>query len=314
MAASACAVTPGPGEPAPDPVAEYLAETGYEPTVSDISPREHLLCTADGERAPDCDGRGQVRWSLPLEGEYRLIEWLTFYHPDTGAAHYDNASTFQAVEAGDGGVFYAENALLRMVDADTGELRWTTDLRRNPEADFLHSGLRSLHADTDRIVLRFADGLVEVDAAEGAVSGVVALPECAGDLTAVDGSRVVLEHCHDREGSYMALDLATGRTLWEFRQGDEADLSGGRLNTPSRVFTTEVDEGPASAVEVNPGWYGPAGLGTVALTRIGDTPQERGHTTVALACAPDGLGTLEPEPHAPGVRCAEPRLYAVNTG
>ncbi|MDE3722121.1 PQQ-binding-like beta-propeller repeat protein [Nocardiopsis sp. N85] len=312
LAVSACTVTPGPGEPAPDPAADHLREAGYTPTASAISPDEHLLCTAGAERSPDCEGTGQVRWSLPLEGEYRLTGNLLMHHIDTGAQYHDNFTTFHAVEAGRRGVLYAENALLRMIDADTGRVRWTTDLRQDPDVDFLHSGLRSLHADTDRIVLRYGDGFVQVDAEDGAVSGIAPMPPCTGALAAIDGDQVVLEHCHDHEGSYLALDLATGRTLWEFREGDEADLSGGRLHTPSRVFATEVDEGPTSAVEAGSGWHGPAGLGTIALTGVGVTIEGRGDMAVALACAPDGVPSLEAEPHAPGVRCAEPRLYAVN--
>ncbi|MFE3455947.1 PQQ-binding-like beta-propeller repeat protein [Nocardiopsis aegyptia] len=286
----------------------YLQEAGYEPLASDISPREHLLCLPAGERAPDCEDQGRVRWSLPLEGEYRLTGRLFLYHPDTGALDGDSYSysVFDAVDAGEGSVLYAENALLRMVDAETGELLWTSDLRENPDLDFLHSGLESLHADDERIVLRFTDGLVEVDAANGSVSGSAPQPKCSDALVAINGSEVILEHCGTYEGSYMALDLSTGEVLWEFRDGGERGMAGDQLRTHAWAVVSDVEGGPATAVETQSYLLGPAGLGTIGLTRIGDT-------AVAVACAPDGLGPLRTEPHAPGVACQEPRLYAVNT-
>ncbi|QKW32504.1 PQQ-binding-like beta-propeller repeat protein (plasmid) [Nocardiopsis flavescens] len=310
----ACTVAPGPAEPAPDPAADHLRGAGYTPTASAISPDEHLLCTPGAERSPDCEDTGQVRWSLPLEGEYRLVRTLLMYHVDTGAQYYDNFTTFQAVEAGRRGVFYAENSLLHMIDADTGRVRWTTDLREHPDVGFLHSGLRSLHADTDRVVLRYGAGFVQVDAADGAVSGIVPRPPCTGDLVAIDGDLLVLEHCPDFEGTYQALELSTGRALWEHRPGDPEEMAGDLLRRDSSVFTDAVDGGPATAVEASSSRLGPAGLGTIALTRIGVTPDHRGDMAVAVACAPDGVESLEAEPHAPGVRCTRPRLYAVNLG
>ncbi|WP_170293738.1 MULTISPECIES: outer membrane protein assembly factor BamB family protein [Nocardiopsis] len=309
LTASACTVAPSPREPAPDTTVVHLQEAGYEPTASDISPREHLLCTPGGERAPDCADQGQVRWSLPLEGEYRLTGNLALHHLDTGALLRDaySYSAFKAVDAGEGGVFYAENSLLRMVDADTGELLWTTDLRENPGLDFLHSGLWSLHADDDRIVLRFEDGFVQVDAEDGSVSSVAPRAECSADLMAIHGNEVVLERCGGDEGSYLALDLSTGRVLREFREADPEEVAGDLLRTGSSwVRVSDVEGGPATAVETDD-YLGPAGLGTIGLNRIGDI-------AVALACAPDGLGPLRSEPHAPGVACLEPRLYAVTTG
>ncbi|WP_306367962.1 PQQ-binding-like beta-propeller repeat protein [Nocardiopsis sp. CC223A] len=314
LAVSACTLTPGPAEPATDPAADRLRQDGYAPSVSAISPDEHLLCAAGEERAPECEDTGQVRWSLPLEGEYRLTGDLLMYHVDTGAQHYDNLRTFQAVEAGEGGVFYAENALVRMIDADTGRVRWTTDLREHPDADFLHSGLWSLYADTDRVVLRYGDGFVQVDATDGAVSGIVPRPPCTGDLVAIDGDILVLEHCPDVEGTYQALELSTGQVLWDHRPGTPEEMAGDLLRRDSWVFTDAVDGGPATAVEASSGRLGPAGLGTIGLTRIGVTPDHRGDMAVALACAPDGVVSLEAEPHAPGVRCTRPRLYAVNLG
>lgn len=312
LAVSACTVVPAPGEPAPDPAAEYLLQAGYEPVASAISPDEHLLCTAGGERAPECEDTGQVRWSLPLEGEYRLIGGLLMHHIDTGAQYYDNFTTFHAVEAGKGGVLYAENSLLRMIDADTGRVRWTTDLRQEPETDFLHSGLLSLYADDDRVVLRYGAGFVQVDAGDGAVSGVAPLPPCTGDPVAIDGDEVVLEHCDDHEGTYLALELSTGRTLWDHRPGDPEEMAGDLLRRDTSVFVDPVDGGPATAVETDGRRSGPAGLGTIGLTRVGAAPGDRGDMAVAMACAPDGVPSPEAEPHAPGVRCTEPRLYAVN--
>jgi hypothetical protein len=307
LAAGACTVAPGPRELDPDPAVTYLQEAGYEPVASNISSREHLLCVPGAERAPDCEDLGQVRWSLPLEGEYRLTSGLALYHPDTGALERDSSSAFKAVEAGEGGVVYAENALLRMVDADTGELLWTTDLREDPGLDFLHSRLWSLHADDERTVLRFGDGFVEVDTADGSVSGAASRPGCSGALMSIDGDEVVTEHCGAYAGFYMALDLSTGRVLWEFREARAEEMAGSRLRTPSSwIGTSDVEGGPATAVEADGYLLGPAGLGTIGLTRIGDT-------AVTLACAPDGLGPLRTEPHAPGVSCLEPRLYAVNT-
>ncbi len=307
VAASACTVAPGPGEPTPDNAVVRLQEAGYVPVASDISPREHLLCTPDGERAPDCRQQDQVRWSLPLEGEYRLTGGLTLHHLDTGARPRDSSNPFKAVDAGENGVLYAENALLRMVNADTGELLWTTDLREDPDIDFLHSGLWSLHADDERIVLRFEDGFVQVDAADGSVSSVAPRAECAGDLVAINGDEAVLEHCGAQEGFYLALDLSTGEVLWEFRRADPEEMAGDLLRTGSSwVWVSDVEGGPATAVETHSGRLGPAGLGTIGLNQIGDI-------AVALACAPDGLGPLRSQPHAPGVACLEPRLYAVTT-
>jgi outer membrane protein assembly factor BamB len=284
-----------------------LQEAGYAPVASDISPREHLLCAPGGERAPNCAEQGQVRWSLPLEGEYRLTGGLALHHLDTGARPRDSYNPFKAVDAGENGVLYAENSLLRMVNADTGELLWTTDLREISGTDFLHSGLWSLHADDDRIVLRFEDGLVQVDAADGSVTSVAPRAECTGDLVAVNGDEVILEHCGAHEGSYLAMDLSTGEVLWEFRTADPEEVAGDRLRTGSSwVRVSDVEGGPATAVETNSGRLGPAGLGTIGLNQIGDI-------AVALACAPDGLGPLRSEPHAPGVACLEPRLYALTT-
>lgn len=314
VAVSACTLAPGPTEPDPDPAADYLREAGYAPVSSAISPDEHLLCTPGAERSPGCEDIGEVRWSLPLEGEYRLTGNLLMHQVDTGAQYYDNFTTFQAVEAGRRGVFYAENSLLRMIDADTGRVRWTTDLRQDPDVDFLHSGLRSLYADDDRVVLRYGDGFVQVDADDGSVSGVVSRPPCTGDLVAIDGDLLVLERCPDHEGTYQALELSTGRALWDHRPGTPEEMAGDLLRRDSSVFTDAVDGGPATAVEASSSRLGPAGLGTIALTRIGVTPDHRGDMAVALACAPDGVGSLEAEPHAPGVRCTRPRLYAVNLG
>ncbi|WP_433697095.1 PQQ-binding-like beta-propeller repeat protein [Nocardiopsis sp. CA-288880] len=264
-----------------------------------------------GERAPECEDRGELRWSVPLEGEYYLRGAMALHHPETGAIDSMEETSFHAVEA-DPGVLYAENALLRMVDVDTGELVWTTDLRQDPDLTFVSSGLRDIYSTSDHVLLHFNSGFVRIDSEDGSVAGSAPLTRCTGRLSGLLAEdQVVVRDCGRDEDTYSALDVSAGQMLWEFQ--DQAPEEEVPFRGSARVAALDIGEGPTSAVSLGGFSPGPAGLGTLGLTRV-EADSEEEAVTVAVACAPDGVGRARPDAPSPGVVCHEPRLYAVNTG
>lgn len=302
-AATACAVEPLPGPPA-DPVAESLTEDGYEPTSSAISPDEELLCLSGGDREL-CDEPGELRWSLPLEGDYYLAGDRSLFRDGAGSStassHYD-ARAFHAVSVDDG-VLHVENHLLRMLDADTGETLWRTDLSEEEGLDFLRAGLRGVHTTEDHVLFNYVRGLVRVSP-DGEVVDHFGQSSCIGRVVGATEDAVALDECGDSRHPRV-LDPATGETeqvvIGDLPEELDGTLTGGSPGNSGSVEQHGVFSRPNTDFEP-----APLGLGT-------DTLAQGEGMTVAMACAPDGLGMAVPEQPIPGVPCTDPRLYAFNS-
>lgn len=298
---TACAVEPLPGPPA-DPVAESLAEDGYEPTSSEISPDEELLCLPDAGREK-CEELGELRWSLPLEGDYFLTEGRTLFRDGiglgTGASHYDPRA-FHALSVEDG-VLYVENHLLRLIDADTGETLWSTDLSEE-ELDFLGSGLRGVYTTEEHVLFHYVEGLVRVSP-DGEVVDHFGQSSCIGRLLGSTEDAVALDECGDSRNPRV-LDPTTGETgrtvAGDLPEELEGTLTGASPGAPGAAEQHGVFSRPSTDFG-----HAPLGLGTQPLVW-------EENTRVVMACAPDGLGEAVPEQPVPGVPCTDPRLYAFN--
>lgn len=236
---SGCAVAPDVTADAGTsvtPLEEQLAafQESYDSGPSEISPDEQLLCR--GERADECTEEGALRWSLPLEGTYLLrantYEPLGLHHADTGAHSLERErfelGRFAAVKIeGRDTVVYAENALVRALDADTGEPRWQVDLGEALDGEtFLHTGLGSLHHVGDALLARFGRGLVVMDPDDGDVETVVETPHSLGSLASVaDGH--ALFRAGDRDPLFTSIDLDRGEVVWNGRVQDENEEEQG---------------------------------------------------------------------------------------
>lgn len=227
---SGCAVAPDPtadtgGQERPGEEEAATFELTDDLVPSAISPDEELLCTEGSQRYGDCTDEGALRWSLPLEGEYRvqLLPDPVLHHTDTGAHSVTTESLpgrFVATEA-DGGdtLVYAENARIRGLDADTGELRWRVELDEEldeEESGFLPTGVNSLRPLGDELLVLFDDGLVVLDARDGAVGTVVGPAPSLGTLEHVQGDYALTVHEDRDEGPHVTtIDLSEGQVLWE---------------------------------------------------------------------------------------------------
>lgn len=227
---SGCAVAPDPTadtgeqERPTEEEAAALELLGDLPP-SEISPDEELLCTEDGQRYGTCTDDGALRWSLSLEGEYRLqlLPDPELHHTDTGAHSVVTEplpGRFVATEA-DGGdtLVYAENARIRGLDADTGELRWRVELEEEldeDEAGFLSTGVSGLHPLGDELLVLFDGGLVMLDAREGTVGTVVGPASSLGELEQVQGDHAFTVHEERNEDPHFTtIDLSEGEAVWE---------------------------------------------------------------------------------------------------
>lgn len=298
LAASACTVEPVP-EPPVNPAAERLEAAGYEPTESDISPDEELLCLPDGERV-GCEEPGELRWSVPLEGEYYLDERLDLHR--SGAELPEHMYQEDAWPHGlitDDGILHAETHWLRMLDPDTGETLWQADLLADEGLEFVRDGLRSLHATEDHLVLNYVSGVVRLDP-DGEVVDHFEQDSCWGRVLGATDEEVALERCGDSNYTRV-FDPATGEgapVTGDLPEEIDGTLVAGSGGAPV------LSDGPLGQVD-NGYHQGPEGLGSTVIDGAEDL-------TVARACAPDGLGEASPQEPARGAPCVEPRLYAVN--
>ncbi|WP_017580294.1 hypothetical protein [Nocardiopsis valliformis] len=346
LTATACSVLPEDAPaagPRPDSGVMYLEEHGYSPTSSEISPDEAQLCLpgegiegADGMEDPsgddpaandrtECESGGELRWSLPLEGDYFFMGYSMLSHPATGTVPTDDSRSrtgdFHAV-ATPAGLLYAENTLLRMVDPATGELLWTKDLHEEaasgePEEreriGFLGTGLRSANATEDHLILHFEGGLIRLTQ-DGDFLDSVLLLDCQGDLEYASDQEVVLGNCGNNSSSIFRFD--TGERTTGNRRAFDEDLTEAPLTSSLHrglLDVEAVDEGPFTALATD---YhrGPPGLGTIPLISVPveEADEQDNGIAIAVACVPDGMGEASPEQPSPGVPCEGARLYAVN--
>ena len=301
-AATACAVEPLPGPPTA-PVVESLAEDGYESTASEISPDEELLCLPDGDRKA-CEELGELRWSVPLEGDYYLTSGYTLHLHGAGAPYggrQNDPWAFHAL-ATDSGLLYAENHLLHMVDPETGEILWHRDLKDEEGTGFLSDGLRGVSATEEHLLLNYVSGLVRVEL-EGEPVDHFEQDACFGQIQGATEDAVALDECGDDRHTWV-FDPTTGERDHIAAQGMPEELDGTLIADNRFARSNQLSGDPFSRLDTDAG-PGPEGLGTQEL-------EETDTLRVGLACAPDGLEEASPEQPVPGVPCGEPRLYALN--
>ncbi|MBB4933173.1 outer membrane protein assembly factor BamB [Lipingzhangella halophila] len=213
-------------------------DTGSEPDApqyeaSPISPDKLVTC------GDDCDEPGTLRWSLPLDGQYFVTHEygdspspLVNIASHSSVAIAEDLSSSTGIVAGDGTVYYAEDDLLRAVDADSGELHWQQvigpDIPKTIEGiSFTDSGilLEAVKAREEE------SRLYLVDPASGETIRTV------GDSVTVDhvvraGDDHVLVALQGDGDGYARLDLESGSEEWSASLDDQ--------NVHSHNVTSEI--------------------------------------------------------------------------
>lgn len=195
--------------------------TDYPP--SELSVEGPDLCV-DGERGgEDCTAPQALRWSIPLGEEHDDEEYL--FPVDLGATvqstrhHLFEERPQHRLHIGEETLYHVEGDSLRAVDLDTGEQRWTADLRGDaprtiPELHMAGNHLvAELHThvpDSGR-----AETLIIVDASDG--SEVSRLP-VEDKLVGITDTGVVITE--SERVVLRGVDAFSGDEVWRF----EADV------------------------------------------------------------------------------------------
>lgn len=190
------------------------SEFDYPP--SELSTEGLLLCL-DGEReGADCTRSGEVRWSVPLEGEYYV---------GTGSgrstlfdAHNSlrDRSEYTGLVA-EGMLHHFNDDLLHTHDVHTGEHLWTVDLRREEPLQ-----VQVVERTDTRLVVGLNDGrremnveeLVTLDPEDGSERGRLAVGGSFGaSLVGIVSDGEVLVFL-ESPGEYFGVGSHGGEELW----------------------------------------------------------------------------------------------------
>ena len=206
-AVTACAVEPLP-DPPTDPAAESLAEDGYEPTSSEISPDTWVSCRGE---ADECPADSSVLWSLPLDERFHL-------DLDDGSVPQTRMDAVRGehdvhAAVDEGVLHHSLGTAVRAVDLSDGELLW------EQEVGGMVVGIRPV-GDTVAVVTAEEENPREgrlvllVPEGDGVERVDPDLPEIDPRVLSSGRGHVVVRHEEEGEGGVFRVDVGTGDVDW----------------------------------------------------------------------------------------------------